>query len=64
MDEIALQLLQESVSFALLVGVLVGLYRLASRILSIGELGFDKFLNDFERIADGIQDIAKNGGDR
>lgn len=58
MDNLLDAALQDGVSLAILIMVLAGLYRLTSRILGIIEIGIDRFLLDFARIADGISDIA------
>ena len=64
MSEFALQLIQESVSLGVLFVVLLGMYRLANRVLTIFEKGVTQFLTDFERIADGIDLISKNSATR
>lgn len=59
-NQFALQMFQESLSLGLLVIILIGLFRLANRVMNIAEMGVDRFLEDFRRIADGISDIAEN----
>lgn len=53
-------IIRDSVGLGILILVLVGLYRLIGRVLSIAESGFTRFLDDFERVADGIADVARN----
>jgi len=59
-NQITLQIFKESVSLGLLVLVIIGLYRLANRVMNIFEMGVERFLEDFNRVADGISDIAEN----
>lgn len=59
MNEIVDAIARDSVGLGVLLLTLIGLYRLANRAMGIFEIGVNKFLIDFERIADGIADIAK-----
>ena len=59
-NQFALQVVQESVSLGVLVIILIGLFRLANRVMNIAEMGVERFLEDFKRLADGISDIAEN----
>lgn len=52
--------LSDGVSLGILFLILAGLYRLAGRALDIFEMGVGRFLDDFEKIADGIERIAKS----
>ena len=59
MEESIGLIVRDSVGLGVLILVLVGLYRIIGRVLTMAELGFSRFLNDFERVADGIADIAE-----
>lgn len=63
MEESIYLVIRESVGLGVLLLVLVGLYKFGARILDIMEIGVGRFLNDFERIADGIGNIAKSVND-
>lgn len=60
MNQLVDEIIRDSVGLGVLLLVLVGLYRLLGRMMTIAETGFDRFLNDFTRIADGIAEIARN----
>lgn len=57
-------IIRDSVGLGVLFLVLVGIYRLLDRVLSIIEKAVDLFLEDFKRIADGISDIAETTATR
>lgn len=59
-NQFALQMFKESISLGLLVVILIGMFRLANRVMNIAEMGVERFLEDFKRIADGISTIAEN----
>lgn len=53
------QLAQEAISLAILVTVLVGLYRLTQRVLDILQQHFQRCCEQLERIADAIEDFTE-----
>lgn len=60
MEETITLIVRDSVGLGVLILVLVGLYRLIGRVLSIVEMGAQRFLDDFEKIAEGITHIAES----
>jgi hypothetical protein len=64
MDAAITELLSNAAGLGILLFVLVAIYRIVDRVLSIAEIGVQKFLSDFERIADGIADIAETSRNR
>lgn len=64
MDRLLEIALTEGVSLAILVLVLAGGYRIASRLMTLLEIGLERFLTDFEKMADGIAEIAKATADK
>ena len=63
MDTVISEIVRDSVGLGVLILVLLGVYRLVSRLVGLGELGLSRFLDDFERMADGIGKLAEPGRD-
>lgn len=59
MDSMVAEIIRDSVGMGILLLVLIGLYKLVSRFVGLAELGLSRFLNDFERMSDGIATLAE-----
>ena len=58
MDTVLSEIIRDSVGLGILLLVLVGVYKLVSRLVGMGEVGLERFLLDFERMSDGITKLA------
>lgn len=57
MDEIIVNLISDSVGWGVTILVLVGLYRLANRFITINETFLQGLVSQLERIADEFQKL-------